>query len=149
MKCCRYPFERVTVEVNGNVSFCCPTYNNDYFIGNIFKDSFEDMWFGEKAQQFRESILDGSYKYCNLDICGEVDNLCDSKNLKVIYPKVVNLSYIHTCNVRCITCRDKLDVKEDTAYFDQFIDKFLSTLKLFTAFSMYSLSSKYFASFKY
>ncbi len=121
MKPCIIPFKRLTVEYDGNVSFCCPAYNNNYFIGNIFKDEFEDMWFGQKAQEFRKSILDGSYKYCNLDICASYLN---NDTTEVVYPKFVNLNYSRACNVRCITCRDKI-LTDDNDYLDKFMDKFL------------------------
>ena len=68
-KCCIFPFERLNIESNGNVTFCCPSFNNNYFIGNIFTNSFEYMWYSKKAIDFRKSILNGTYKFCNLDIC--------------------------------------------------------------------------------
>lgn len=139
-KYCSFPFMRFTIEWDGNVSFCCPAYNNNYFIGNIFKDSFEDMWYGEKATEFRKSILDGSYKYCNLDICGEWHEFCrfnkedypkDENFLHPPFPQTVNLSYVRSCNVRCKTCRDVLDVetKEQTKCFDEVADKIVHICK--------------------
>ena len=132
--CCSYPFTRVTIEINGNVSFCCPAYTDDYFIGNIFEKSFEDIWYGKKAQEFRKSILDGSYKYCNLDICGEfdgdwwfdLDTFPDKKLLShPPFPEIICLNYSRSCNVRCKTCRDELYVEnnEDTEKFDAIINK--------------------------
>ena len=54
--------------VNGDVYPCCPGWLKDdtnpagYDFGNFYKDKWEDVWNGEKAQEFRKSILDGSFK---------------------------------------------------------------------------------------
>ena len=62
---CTRPFEWFAVLDNGDVSPCCPPWIDGYRIGNLYKQSVDEVWNGEKAQAFRESILDGSFKYCN------------------------------------------------------------------------------------
>lgn len=131
--CCCFPFERIMLEGDGEVSFCCQSNNYSYVLGNIFSDSFENLWYGEKAINFRKSILDGSYRYCNLDVCGDFCpwNCFDAngkdkeKLLYPPYPKYINISYVSSCNVRCMTCRDKLCLErpEDTEQFDKITDK--------------------------
>lgn len=126
---CSKPFTYFQIEFDGDCFFCCPMFT-DYPIGNIFKNSFEDIWYGEKATKFRESILDGSHKFCKMDICTEA-SLVDEKDIKLGLPKEVHLSYVKACNLRCITCRDKLiyESKENTEYFDSYIDKILPFCK--------------------
>ena len=132
---CQIPFKRLSIEFNGNVTFCCSLYNNNYFIGNIFTDEIDDIWYNEKATEFRKSILDGTYKFCNLNICGdrfEYSEELDGKNkdalLKPSYPKIVNLSYNPSCNVRCKTCRDELmvETKKDTEHLNSINDKIVT-----------------------
>ena len=127
VKCCSCPFFCVRVFFNGDIVFCCWTYN--YVIGNIFEASFENIWFGEKAQKFRESILDGSYKYC-LDLKSCAINLSDNNNINIDileYPRYVELSYNQFCNVKCVMCRDNLicETKKDTENQEKFIEKIL------------------------
>lgn len=42
--CCCFPFERIMLEGDGEVSFCCQSNNYSYVLGNIFSDSFENLW---------------------------------------------------------------------------------------------------------
>ncbi len=127
--CCRYPFERVSICDDGSVSFCSPDYNHRYFIGNIFEQEFKDIWFGEKAQKFRKSVLNNSYKYCDLKTCSNYsDDNCaeftESDVIKPKYPRIVDLNYLKSCDVRCLTCRDKLEMETNvkTSYYNDVID---------------------------
>lgn len=126
---CSKPFTYFQIEFDGDCFFCCPMFT-DYPIGNIFKNSFEDIWYGEKATKFRESILDGSHKFCKMDICTEAF-LVDKNNIKLGLPEEVHLSYVQACNLRCITCRDKFiyESEENTEYFNSYIDKILPFCK--------------------
>ena len=130
MGCCRYPFERLNIEWDGNVTFCCPAFTHDYLLGNIFKDSVEDLLYGEKAVEFRKSVYNNTYKYCDLKYCFEYRdyNIKEFEEKFVdrpLYPKVVHLSYVKACNVRCMTCRDDLivETKENIENFNKIIDK--------------------------
>lgn len=86
----------------------------------------EEVWNSEKAQEFRRSILDGSFKYCNEKSCpllqskiGEVSTLekmkqenpivyHDIKNNKTKLdhgPRIINCDYDRSCNLSCPSCR--------------------------------------------
>lgn len=66
---CEYPFNRCRITCEGNVAFCCfmrpdPDPNPDKvkqpaYIGNVLEDSFDDIWFSEKAEEIREFTRDG------------------------------------------------------------------------------------------
>ena len=118
---CSFPFEYIRIFPNGEVFFCW--WTSDYIIGNIFENSIEEMWRGEKAQAFRKTILDGSYKYCS-EFC-TLKNSSDTIPSDFRYPKVVDLAYNKFCNVRCKMCRDELicETKEDTEKQEIFIEK--------------------------
>ena len=61
---CEYPFNRIRLTSEGNAAFCCfmrPDPDPDKFkvkpdayIGNVLESSFDDVWFGEKAEEIRE-----------------------------------------------------------------------------------------------
>ena len=51
---CTRPFEWFAVLDNGDVSPCCPPWIDGYRIGNLYKQSVDEVWNGEKAQAFRE-----------------------------------------------------------------------------------------------
>ena len=70
MTTCLNPFTRLEITLNGSCYFCCPSYvKNEEPIGNIFNQSVEEIWYGEKATEFRKSVLDDSYSKCNLNVC--------------------------------------------------------------------------------
>ena len=55
---CVNPWVLANISYNGNVVLCGSDFNNRYVIGNIFQDSIQEMWNGQKAQAFRQALLD-------------------------------------------------------------------------------------------
>ncbi|MDP8263000.1 MAG: radical SAM protein [Candidatus Ancaeobacter aquaticus] len=49
---CMYPYDWCFVQVNGDMTCCC--YLADVVMGNVYNDTFESVWFGEKMQKLRE-----------------------------------------------------------------------------------------------
>ena len=134
MKNCSNPFSKIEINDGGKCVFCCPSFLVDnYSIGNIFEQDFDDIWYGEKAIEFRKSILDKTYKYCKLNLCPSLkdENFSYDDYLRPPYPEHVVLSYLRACNVRCLTCRDDLlyESKENTEYFNRFIDNITKVCK--------------------
>ena len=107
---CTQPFNRIEIYENGDVYNCCPPFINNYSIGNIFEDSFDNIWNGEKIKKLRQKILNNDYTLCN-DIC---NRKCNSDNndkqyseTVIEYPEEISISSDNTCNVLCRICRDK------------------------------------------
>ena len=122
---CRFPFQYAAV-FQDRYDLCC----SDWVV-NSFKISSEESldaaWYGKRATQFRESILNGSYKYCNKESCPYLGALlkgsdgidlgfehrkvaCRHKFFLKPELKAVQLCNDETCNLHCITCRDKTRV---------------------------------------
>jgi MoaA/NifB/PqqE/SkfB family radical SAM enzyme len=120
-------FEVSTVGANvkhkGDVYMCCPTWL-DTPIGNLEKQSVAEIWNGEQAQKIRQSILDGSFKYCDASKCAflqtvsgpvqKVEEIKDENLQKIIDeqltvlpygPQEVICSYDSSCNLSCPSCR--------------------------------------------
>lgn len=57
-KLCRYPWDNLYVFSNGNVRFCCFT---SPVLGNLDRQSFEEIWTGPKADQVRRMIAGDQY----------------------------------------------------------------------------------------
>ena len=131
-KICIYPFWHAEIDVDGNVSCCCPDFTDFYFLGNIFEeDNFKNIWNGEKWNNFREDIKNGKYTKCKLEMCYGLDDtqFVDIKNIpkrNLKTPKFVTLSMDPACNVKCIFCRDKKHFlnKEETDRLIKKIDNF-------------------------
>lgn len=124
-KFCPKPFEYLEVGSlrDGRIPCftCCPQLVEEE-MGDINISSVEEIWNSEQYQKVRNSILDGSFKYCNKEDCPEIQtgSLPDKyaiedkylwdiiKNKKVVLPngpKILNLDYDQTCNLACPSCR--------------------------------------------
>ncbi|MGN0014755.1 MAG: radical SAM protein, partial [Candidatus Gastranaerophilaceae bacterium] len=112
---------------------CCPEFTNFYTLGNIFEQSFEEIWFGKKLNKLRSNILEGDYSICNRDLCNGLDETQFIKtntppprflhNLK--FPENISLSLDSICNVECIMCRDwnlPLDKNERARLYNKIDD---------------------------
>lgn len=99
---CPYPFNRARVTSEGNVAFCCfqrppsadaglvhlKTNNapQSPYIGNVFDQPFDEIWFGDLAEEIREKTLEGElHSLCQVPGC-------PFTKMKLPYPKE-NITY--------------------------------------------------------
>jgi sulfatase maturation enzyme AslB (radical SAM superfamily) len=62
---CLSPFVMIEVTLNGNVRMCgCHGWMSTT-IGNLKETTLKEMLMSDLAQKIRQSIIDGSYVYCN------------------------------------------------------------------------------------
>jgi iron-sulfur cluster protein len=115
---CPLPFERFDIGPNGDVLVCCghwlPTS-----IGNFLKDGVDDVLNSPKALKIRESVTDGSYKYCNHLECGAMIQGTLPRRERSPYVRATpahaehRIEKVHeamfaldqTCNLSCPSCR--------------------------------------------
>ena len=140
---CKYPFSYIEINLRGDICCCCPAFTNDYYWGNIFEQTFDEIWNGKIAQDFRQDIIDGKYTHCLFDRCMGIDANHDmplsKASLIAKYPKTVNISLDDTCNCHCVICRDKRRTmtKTKAAKLDEMIDTtFIPLLKNATLLQM-------------
>jgi wyosine [tRNA(Phe)-imidazoG37] synthetase (radical SAM superfamily) len=113
---CWHPFNYIEVRRHGAVNVCCPQWNPAE-IGNLQYEELENIWAGYKANIIRDSILNGSYSYCNSETCPKIQNwrnelisnteekrndLINSTNS---LPTHVHFVIDHSCNLECPSCR--------------------------------------------
>lgn len=105
MKVCKMGLENIWI-MNGNVQMCGWT---GYQVGSLSEHTIEELWNSEKAEIFRQSMLDGSYRFCSCQKCPYLANntrdqyMVDYKVPE--YPKFCSLSYEQQCNYVCTCCR--------------------------------------------
>ena len=127
---CRSPFEYVHLQANGDVYPCCPSKFGK-IIGNVKTTPLREVWNSPAAQDVRESILDGSYRYCNASACEYLRDAnargvalsplplvgwARAKGLvePTASPNVINFGFDRSCNLECDYCRAEL-FKPDAA----------------------------------
>ncbi|MFN8472700.1 MAG: SPASM domain-containing protein [Anaerolineae bacterium] len=58
---CRYPWTSAYILANGDVHPCCASLaSGGYKLGNVFDESFDDIWWGERYQEFRRQLTDAT-----------------------------------------------------------------------------------------
>jgi hypothetical protein len=122
---CTVPFD--SLEVHDNVCFvCCPSWlPNKIEINEI---PLKDVYNSEPIIDIRDSILDGSFKYCNKELCPYLSKLINhgiksgpiqlKENSQYTNPIVENntpdylvMNFDRTCNYKCPSCRVDLIVE--------------------------------------
>lgn len=115
MKVCKMGLESIWIDhAEGDVRLCAWT---SYRLGKLTDHTIEELWTGEKAELFRQSMLDGSYSFCNCQNCPYLaNNTLDEMLVEyevLEYPRYCSLSYEEQCNYVCVFCRkEPYKVKE-------------------------------------
>lgn len=152
-KICPYPFSRLELGHRSDkfVPCCSAWFKDEYFKefkpfeGKSPEDLYSNMWNSPQAQALRESMLDGSFKYCERDRCHiplmTLDEIKKSdpkyfetpiteKNLSAIEnnetlmpdgPASISMSADFACNLKCPTCRNNL-VTKNNPHQQKFVD---------------------------
>ncbi|CAN5275779.1 hypothetical protein BH10PSE12_BH10PSE12_09570 [soil metagenome] len=127
-KFCDAPFIKFETLMDGHVAPCCSIWTKKR-LGHLERQSFDEIWNSTDAIEMRESILDGSYRYCNKQRCTyimedtlpERDAVTDADLRQIIDqertvlengPKWLFLAHDVTCNLTCPSCRDTLLVSD-------------------------------------
>lgn len=139
-KVCRHGLNDIWINnADGSVKICCWP---NYFIGDLTKQSIEEIWHGKKAEEFRQSMLDGSYQFCDPDKCPYCANETLEEHLVDYevpeYPTMCSLSYQWQCNYVCKFCRDchyvgKTDEESRYQLIESEVQKMLPTINKISA----------------
>ena len=131
---CERPFrwlEVSGVRLRGEAHLCCPSWL-DMPVGDLTRQSVEDVWNSEAAQKIRRSILDGSFRYCDASRCPFLASrvapvrrrdavsdpdlkLAVEQNLTRLPwgPREINCAFDRSCNLSCPSCRNDLIVEKN------------------------------------
>lgn len=118
---CTVPFEHFGVLPDGNVVLCCDTWmQGNIFVGNVYKQSFQEIWNSPVAKEIRESVTDGTFSRCTGKcpalVCNRLTRRKDvrfslrdavdnpTRDLPV-HPTYIKLNNDCSCNLFCRSCR--------------------------------------------
>lgn len=121
---CDKPFTTLETTHQGLAYVCCPIWLPTP-IGKLDSDP-NGLWSGPTAQKIRDSIIDGSFRYCSRVHCSDITSRTlparASKEAQTVLksfaeaapnvppPKHVILSHDKSCNLSCPSCRATLVV---------------------------------------
>ena len=114
---CTAPFRQLETAPTGLAYVCCPVWLPTP-IGTLETDP-EKLWNSEAAKKIRDSIVDGSFGYCNHTHCAAITNrtliprasaraqaiMARYKSGAEMLPDHVKLSHDKSCNLSCPSCR--------------------------------------------
>jgi wyosine [tRNA(Phe)-imidazoG37] synthetase (radical SAM superfamily) len=123
---CPMPFKMIEIERGGGSNLCCWLPRSP---GRLDEKGLMTLWNSPGAQEIRASILDGTFRYCDLDRCpyfvsgslplqknaiygpyGEIIR----KGITRLDTARVFLAMDPRCNLRCISCRkDYVQISEN------------------------------------
>jgi len=119
---CSAPFIKFETLIDGTVAPCCAVWTQKR-LGQLDDQTADEIWNSESAQEMRESILDGSFRYCNKRQCTPIaegtlpkrDEITDPRLRRIIDnnetrvdtpPRWLFLSHDASCNLACPSCRN-------------------------------------------
>ena len=110
MKLCTEPWSTITVANNGEVKPClCPHWHRVGVIGNLLRQSLQEVMTSDVLKKFQQRILGGDYSYCE-NSCAYKDHVTDKDPdviKKLNLPKKIVLAIDKNCNLACGSCRIK------------------------------------------
>ncbi|MEW6607905.1 MAG: radical SAM protein [bacterium] len=66
-KPCQYLWQQMVIYWNGDVPVCCKDFHGKCLMGNVTKNTIEELWQGAKFHQLRQMHLEA--KYNNIPLC--------------------------------------------------------------------------------
>lgn len=138
-KVCLSPFVSATISIDGTVSLCGCSAWMPADIGNIKTHKLIDLINNKLSQKIKQSIINGTYTYCNELTCGIINNnqLNDVASLGAEVAKKITVTTDQlpthitfagdaTCNLSCPSCRtDIVKFSEDSVEQIESVGKIL------------------------
>ena len=120
-KFCHYPFDTLQIDQDGDVQLCDCQLFMPYTIGNIYKNTLQEIWLNEHAAQVRQSIIDEDFTYCSWS-CAHLSHLpnrpAEIPDLNN-FPRIIKLDMDRSCNLKCPSCREAVIIEKNSHKIDQ------------------------------
>jgi MoaA/NifB/PqqE/SkfB family radical SAM enzyme len=133
---CPKPFDTLLIDKTGSCYLCECTSWLPQSVGNVQLQEIENILSSHSAKMLRDSIIDGSYRYCNDKQCSWLLYAKTGKVWSEAVPftqiKNIRLAVDDSCNLRCPSCRNKQIFVASGSYLKtriKIIDKIIKFLK--------------------
>jgi radical SAM protein with 4Fe4S-binding SPASM domain len=127
-KFCRLPYDTLQIDQDGDVQLCDCQLFMPYTIGNIYKNSLQDIWSGEAADRVRQAVADEDFTYCNWN-CSYLNILpARPAVLPAVrdFPKTIKLDMDRSCNLKCPSCREDVIIEKHSDTINKQIELYES-----------------------
>lgn len=124
---CLSPYVSIEIDIKGSVRLCQCSQWLPTISGNIFDQDIHEILNNEISSTIRQSILSGTYEYCDESRCGVLSqNLFNTREnidqdllsiiddpQQYIMPREIRIAGDETCNLSCPSCRQKVIKNSD------------------------------------
>lgn len=141
---CKNPFVYLDAQGENGSYICCPSWCPT----KINETAEEIGWNSQTAKEIRKSVADGSYRYCNKQVCPSLNTLINTEevpnnfwrkkdfdiqyNIETLedveniecYPEQLLFGFDRSCNLQCPSCRLDFvpNFKKGTKQYDERIE---------------------------
>lgn len=121
---CPVPFKTISVngEGRGETFICACLGWLPVPVGDLLDfDCLEDIIASPRAQHIQSTMLDGSYRYCNIDVCQFGVAPVQYRNTEVPEVKLSEIVLVidQSCNLTCPSCRTELIFYKEGPEYDR------------------------------
>jgi hypothetical protein len=133
---CRVPWQELLIDDNGNIFNCGCSGKVKTNIGNILSiETTDELQYLFSNNTFKDSILDGSYRYCKANVCNYLQNQMLNEDGEFFTQKkeelISKLRFLYfqidnSCNLQCPSCRNQKIIHkndEQTSRIRNILDK--------------------------
>ncbi len=145
MKICKFGLNKLNFRNTDGAIVGCPWTEDGYF-GNIFEQSFDEIYHGERANKYRERLWAQDYSKClkaHCPYCAKdtVDSVLVDVDEVPKYPNRLDLSFENVCNYNCPSCtvhcmmeaNKGTDLEKKSQYIEDQIRPLLPHIKFISA----------------
>ena len=131
---CTHPYTRFDINPTGEVHICCSMWA-PVSLGNVVSQDVEAVLNSTNARKIRQSVLDGSFRYCNHVGCSVMvrDELPKKTDPAILADPVMSSAVAqgetrtesvrdltfaldYTCNLSCPSCRTERMIQKESAH---------------------------------
>lgn len=138
MKICRQALYVQVIDGIGTVRAC--GWAGYYLLGNLRDNTMPEVFHSEVAKHFRQTLIDGTYDYCNEENCPYMaNNILDTQLIDIDeipeYPQEISLAYDRRCNYHCTCCVSRCNDAIDLAALNKIEHEIRKSLPYVRTFS--------------
>ena len=107
MRICKHLLEYAQVMDQYGTVRMCPWLKDVGIIGSLLEKSFEEIWNGERANKYRQMLIEHDFSNCNVDECPYLANdAVEEVEVEEIprFPSHLAIAFERACNYRCSCC---------------------------------------------
>lgn len=119
-KLCDRPWNGMSIDRKGRIFICHCEGWLPFSVGHILEfESIEEVYNSSAAKCIQETILNGTYEFCDTVHCPVTHPIVDTINDKVEYDYYIEFGIDESCNLKCPSCRPNIIFHDNNHIYDE------------------------------